>query len=126
MSGCDKDTGKNMPGVLENAGVSLSSRKYLFYFVCTPIRLSLVVLALMYHESPIFRAAALVAAILAVYTNASKLMSGDEAWWSRRIHLVTSVLVAVSVTTSMTGSVPCLLVADIAFGLVSSFANAPW
>lgn len=115
-----------MPGALESAGVSLSSRKYLFYFVCTPVRLSLVALALKYHQSPIFRVAALVAAILSVYTNASKIMSGDEVWWSRRLHLAMSALVAVSVTTSTTESIPLLLAVDIAFGLLSSFANAPW
>lgn len=115
-----------MPGALESAGVSLATRGSLFYFVCTPIRLSVVALALMYHDSPIFQASALAAAIFSVYTNASKIMSGDQVWWSRRFHLVVSVLIAFSVTASMTGSIPFLLVADIAFGLISSFANAPF
>lgn len=115
-----------MPGVLESTGVTLDSRRALFYLVCTPIRLSLVALALAYHKSPVFQVVALVAAILSVYTNATKISAGDEVWWSRRFHLLVSSLVAGSVAASRSEAVSYLLAADIGFGLVSSFANAPW
>jgi len=115
-----------MPGIIESSGFTPSSRRALFYLVCIPIRLSLVALAFKFHENPLFKIAAFLAAVFSVYTNVDKLASGDEVWWNRSVHVVTSALIASSVVISSSDMVGYIMLADIVFGFVSSLAIRPW
>jgi len=115
-----------MPGAIQSLGFSPSSRKYLFYLVCVPIRLSMVALAFKFHENPLFKIASFLAAVFSVYTNINKLAGGDVVWWNRSIHTITSAMIASSIVLSSSDLVAPILASDIAFGVVSSLAIRPW
>ena len=115
-----------MPGVIESAGFSPSSRKYLFYMVCIPIRLAMVALAYKFHDNPLFKIATLLAAMFSVRTTVNKMITDGGVWWSRGAHTLSSGLIASSIVVGRSHYTGFILLADIIFGVSSSIVVKPW
>ena len=126
-------------GALESAGFDKSQRFFLFVLVCIPLRLSFSFFAHRFRGSSIVKAILLLVSVLAVITNAKSIsgVSGSgNPWWSRKVHLVSSVLLAgtLMVLLSNSGSndsnlsrIPSLiLLADVLFGVGSMVALRPF
>ena len=115
-----------MPGIIESAGFSPMSRKYMFYLICIPIRLSLVGLVFKFHDNTLFRIATFLASVFSVYSNINKIAGGDSVWWNREVHTIASSLIASSVVISSSNLPGYIMGADVLFGIISSVVANPW
>lgn len=119
-----------MPGFVESSGATPSQRKSLFYGVCLPLRILLAYTVYLLSDSPLIRGFVGVSSALSFYTILLSLELGSApsgiVWWSREIHLVTSALTFFLVVGGRVDLVPVVMVVDILYGLVTSFARDPW
>lgn len=109
-------------GMIEKMGFSPSDRKYLFYFVCIPLRLSIVALAYKYEDSSLMIPVAIAMSILAIKSNLNK----SKVWWSRRTHLLNAIAILLYSLAGTPSLIKYVLLLDIIEGVISSIVLNPW
>lgn len=115
-----------MPGVVESFGATPRERVLLFYCVCFPLRILLASLLYKFHSTPVVQGFVGVASALSSYTLLLSLNTSNSVWWSRKFHLITSVLTFLLVIGGRTSLVPMVMIVDVLYGLSTSFAREPW
>ena len=114
-----------MPGLIEKSGATSGRRKVLFYGVCVPLRLLLALFVYWKSTNPSVQGLVLTASAVSVYINLLSLNSSDRVWWSREFHALTSLTSLFLLLRGFPGWVPGVMVLDVLFGLVTSFARDP-
>lgn len=109
-------------GAIENMGFSPNDRKYLFYLVCIPVRLSIVALVYKYEDSRLMIPVAIAMSILAIKSNLNK----SEVWWSRRTHLINAIAILFYSLAGVPSGIKYILLLDIIQGVSSSIIEKPW
>lgn len=107
-----------MPGIFEKAGFSSTDRLIIFIFICIPIRLSLAYSAHLYHEKRIFQLIALISAAYSLYTNSNLLIQNGvkDVVWSRKTHIVSAIMIILSILTGNTLLLQYILTFDVFIG----------
>ena len=105
-----------MPGVFERAGFSQKQRLIIFLTICIPVRLSLVYITKKYKQSNILKFATLLFALLTIYNNSKSLYNKSNVIWDRRFHILTSIMIAISIISSKYIFVPYILLSDVMIG----------
>ena len=109
-------------GAIENMGVSPNDRKFLFYLVCIPVRLSIVALAYKFEDSPLMIPIAIAMSIIAIKSN----LNESEVWWSRRTHLINALSILFYSLAGVPTGIKYILLLDIILGVSSSIVQNPW
>ena len=109
-----------MPGVFERAGFSQKQRLMIFLTVCIPVRLSLVYITKKYNQSNILKFATLLFALLTIYNNSKSLYNKSNVIWDRRFHILTSIMIVISIISSNYKFVPYILLSDVIIGALKS------
>lgn len=115
-----------MPGIIENSGATSGERKMLFYGVCVPLRLLLALFVFWKSSSPIVQGILLTASAMSMYMNLLGMNSSNEIWWSQEVHLLTSSSTFLLLIGRRPEFVPYVMVLDVLYGLLTSFARDPW
>jgi hypothetical protein len=119
-------------GFLEASGFGPGQRLLLFYLVCVPLRLSLPYAAHRFRRSGVTSTALILAGFISFLVNLDKVrVSGGSPWWSRRAHIVSSVLLVAASLLSRVDvhlqALPSLvLLVDVLFGVGSSIVARPF
>lgn len=110
------------------AGFNSAQRGLMFYAICIPVRLALTAVVYNYGSKVLVRSTAVATCLLSLFLNSNRIREQDaQVWWSRRVHIVTSLLLLLSVIVSPKPSVPAaLLLTDTLFGLGTSFYKQPF
>lgn len=118
-------------GILESKGFGSNQRFLLFMLVCIPLRLSFSFVSYKLRESPLFGLLLLILGLVSVGLNLQK-MRGNP-WWSRKVHLASSVLLVLTVLVSklkpsvLLNQLPStILLLDVLYGLGSSLIIRPF
>ena len=118
-------------GVLEAKGFGPNQRFLLFMLVCIPLRLSFSLLSYLLRDSSSFGVLLLVLGLVSINVNLGSM--GGDPWWSRKVHLGSSVLLVSMVLVSKLNPSPLLnqlpslvLLLDVLYGLVSSLIIRPF
>ena len=112
-----------MPGVFERAGFSQKQRLIIFLTVCIPVRLSLVYITKKYNQSNILKFATLLFALLTIYNNSKSLYNKSNVIWDRRFHILTSIMIVISIISSNYKFVPYILLSDVIIGALKYINN---
>ena len=112
-----------MPGVFERAGFSQKQRLIIFLTICIPVRLSLVYITKKYNQSNILKFATLLFALLTIYNNSKSLYNKSNVIWDRRFHILTSIMIAISIISSNYKFVPYILLSDVIIGALKYINN---
>lgn len=115
-----------MSGLIEKSGATSGQRKVLFYGVCIPLRLLVALIVYWKSTNPAVQGLVLTAFAVSVYINLLSLNSSDRVWWSREFHTLTSLTSLFLLLRGFPSWVPGIMVFDVLFGLVTSFARDPW
>lgn len=116
-----------MPGgIVENLGASPSQRKKLFYGVCIPLRLLLAYIVYLNPTSYPMRLMVTIFSASSMYSNILGLNSTNSVWWDRKFHFTMSSLSLILSMTDRIEYVPSIMVIDILYGVIHSFASDPW
>jgi len=107
-----------MAGIFEKAGFSRSQRLIIFLSICIPIRLGFVYSARLFHEKNIFKILVLFAALFSIYTNTNSLIKNgvNDVVWSRKTHILSSVLLLFSILTGNSSFLQYILLWDVCSG----------
>ena len=112
-----------MPGIFERAGFSQKQRLLIFLTICIPVRLSLVYITKKYNKSNILKFATLLFAFLSIYNNSKSLYNKSNVIWDRRFHILTSIIIAISIISSNYNFVPYILLSDVIIGALKYIIN---
>lgn len=121
-------------GILEANGFGSRHRFLLFMLVCIPLRLSFSLVSYRMRDSSLFGFLLLVLGLVSMGSNLKKL--GGNPWWSRKVHLISSVLLVSTVLlvlinrkspSNPLNQLPSIvLFVDVLYGLVSSLIVGPF
>lgn len=78
---------------LSRVGIMPSDRQRVYYTVCVPLRLALAGLVYQYRDHPRLSTILVPICLLAVYNLVGDLNNPHPGWWSRRFHLLISILI---------------------------------
>lgn len=115
-----------MPGIIEGSGATPDQRKKLFYGVCVPLRLLLAFIVYRKYSSVTIQGIVLAFSAMSIYTNLLGLNSSNDIWWSQKFHLFVSIKIVLCLITGRPEYVPYLMVVDVLYGVLISFAKDPW
>ncbi|CAM9700511.1 unnamed protein product [Ectocarpus sp. 6 AP-2014] len=113
-------------GYIENLGASPTLRKRLFYGVCLPLRLLLVMLAFRYEDERMFIPLCIALSIVSIVTNLKKELNNSKVWWNRNTHMLNALGVLAVSVAGYPKYVKFILVSDVFHGLFSSIENGNW
>lgn len=109
-----------MPGVLARNGVSLYMRKYMFYLICIPLRLSLAYGLYKYSYIPTVRVLSIFLSVIATLNVYLKMKENDEVWWSRKFHFASSLLITFLTVFNRFDLASLTMASDVVFGVWTS------
>lgn len=112
------------------AGFSSAQRCAMFYAICIPLRLSLAAVVYNFGSGAIVRSTAVVASLASFFFNSKRMREEtkeEPVWWHRPVHMLSSIVIAVSFIISPNTQVPSvILMADTLVGLATSVYQSPF
>ncbi len=110
------------------AGFNSAQRGFMFYAICIPLRLTLAAAVYNYGSNVLVKSTTVAMCLLSLFLNSYRIREqGAQVWWSRRVHILTGLLIVLSVIVSPKPGVPAaLLLTDTLFGLSTSFYKQPF
>jgi ABC-type uncharacterized transport system permease subunit len=121
-------------GLLASWGLSMTSRKFLFYTVCIMVRTFFAVaVAVWGGEKNIQLPMAVTAAVVLGLVAIVDIIRNNKVWWNRQMHA--TLLAAAAVTSVVWALVPGkkinlvvsgILLSDVVFGLTDSLLKHPF
>lgn len=104
-------------GIIERLGVSPEKRRSLYYLVCVPLRIMIAV-GIVYAP----RWLVAIGSAASVIMNAVGILSEQDVWWSRKLHLMSAAMVLALTTLQQSKSIIAVVaMVDVIVGASSSF-----
>jgi len=74
-------------------------------------------------QSNILKFATLLFALLTIYNNSKSLYNKSNVIWDRRFHILTSIMISISIISSKYNFVPYILLSDVIIGALKYINN---
>lgn len=118
-----------MPGFFERSGMSPQDRKQWHRSVCLPLRIAATALltwgvASSWGTGSVWPRILLGSFLLGgIVIVGRAVLSGDQVWWDRRVHLAVLVLGMAALVANQLKALMALLWLDLAYSVATSIRN---
>ena len=125
----------NSGGYFANKGYTNKQLAMMYYGICVWVRLFMAYTVYNFYDTSFIKILIIIGSLLGVYLNIKGLInqSNSKVWWSRKFHLVISVLIIILICSQLIGIIKNakpyivgLLVTDVIGGLIMTVYVKPF